>query len=328
MEGLTLKNDEAGSTAHRSLVRIHTVDAIRDAHRARSPLWVELGERTDATASLLLETFGLHPLVVEDIFSDRSSPKIDPTPQYLYIVVHAIRPSSDPNRLDIVVLDVVVGASFVLTQHRDGQATDLMRARLERTPELLGKGGAWVAHSFLDAIVDRYLPAMSALAKRVDDAELRVLDRSLEGESLLPELVMLRREIQSIHRIARRQKHLLRELAERDFALIPADARPYFRDVHEHFARVAEDAERCVDVMTNTIDAYLSVQSNRMNATVKRLTLLSTVMLPLNLIASFYGMNFIHTPEFAWPMGRLAVVVLMVAVTLAVWAYFRIRRWV
>ncbi|MFI5296816.1 MAG: magnesium transporter CorA family protein [Polyangiales bacterium] len=328
MEGLVLGSTAPTSDPARSLVRIATVDAIRSAHRSGHPLWVELGERTDELVALLQETFGLHPLVVEDIFSDRSAPKIEPLGEYLYIVVHALRPTTDPTRMGFVVLDVIVGKSFVLTQHRDGQATDRMRTRLEATPELLSKGSAWVTHAFLDAIIDRYLPQMAALVARVDESELRVLDRSAEDETLLPELVMLRRAVQSIHRISRHQEALLRELAQTDFALIPTEARPYFRDVHEHFSRVADDADRCVDVMTSTIEAHLSVQSNRMNATVKRLTLMSTVMLPLNLIASFYGMNFIHTPEFAWPYGRTAVVGLMLAVTAAVWMYFRRKRWV
>ena len=331
MEGLILESEPGGFTdVARPLVRATTFEAIRDAHALNRPLWVEIGERTDEGVALLLETFGLHPLVVEDIFSNRPSPKINACADYLYIVVYALRPTAAHAQLEFVVLDVVVGKTFVITQHRDGEATARMRARLERTPTLLARGSAWVAHAFIDAIVDRYLPRMRALAARVDDAEMRVLgpqDRAKDVASLLPELVALRRTVQAIHRIAHHQRELLGRLAQAELSLIPVEARAYFLDVYEHFSRVAEEADRCMDMMTNVIDAHFNMQSNRMNATVERLTLLSTVMLPLNLIASFYGMNFVHTPEFGWRDGRAVVLGVMFLTTLGIWTYFKRKRW-
>ena len=85
--------------------------------------------------------------------------------------------------------------------------------------------------------------------------------------------------------------------------MIPKDARPYFRDVFDHFSRVAENIETYRDVVQNAIDAHLSVQANRMNETMKRLTLISTVMLPLTFVASFYGMNFSTCRSSAGPTG-------------------------
>ncbi len=84
---------------------------------------------------------------------------------------------------------------------------------------------------------------------------------------------------------------------------IPDDCRLYFRDIFDHFTRVDEHAEDYMDAVTSLVDAYLTVQSNRMNDTVKRLTLMSTVLLPLNFIASFYGMNFKGMPELELAVG-------------------------
>ena len=83
-----------------------------------------------------------------------------------------------------------------------------------------------------------------------------------------------------------------------------------------------------MDAVTSLVDAYLTVQSNRMNDTVKRLTLMSTVLLPLNFIASFYGMNFKSTPEFNWGWGRELAMAQMVVLALLIWTWFKRKKWV
>jgi magnesium transporter len=309
------------------LERTESVEAIRAAHVAGRTMWVELGEHSPAAEQLCIETFGVHPLVVEDIFGERSIPKIDELDGYLYVVVHSLRQADDPTRADMGLLDVVIGSTFLLTQHREGPATERLRSRLEGSPHLLGDGVAWLAHAFIDGIIDRFLPFMEALRRRIDDVELAVMAASSDAMDLLPELIALKRSVQALCRIAHHQRDILLHLSRAEYPQIPKATRPYFRDVYDHFTRVAEEAETYKDVITGAVDAYLSVQSNRMNATVKRLTLISTVMLPLNLIAAFYGMNFATLPGLSWRWGFLCVMGVMVAVTVGIWTYFKYRRW-
>ncbi len=305
-----------------------SIDAIRAAHVAGRTMWVELGEHSLAAERLCIDTFGVHPLVVEDIFGEQSAPKIDDLDGYLYVVVHSLRQADDPTRADMGLLDLVIGRTFLLTQHRDGPATDRLRARLEGSPHLLGDGVAWLAHAFIDGVIDRFLPFMEALRRRVDDVELAVMAASSDGMDLLPELVALKRSVQALCRIASHQRDILIQLSRTEYPQIPKATRPYFRDVYDHFSRVAEEAETYKDVITGAVDAYLSVQSNRMNDTVKRLTLISTVMLPLNFIASFYGMNFTSLPGLTWRWSFVFVLATMITVTSGIWTYFKYRRWV
>jgi magnesium transporter len=307
--------------------RTESLEAIRAAHAAGRTLWVELGEHSQEADQLLLETFRVHPLVVEDIFRERSVPKIEELDGYLYVVVHALRQVDDPTLADLGDLDLVIGSTFILTQHRRGPATEALRAKLEASPHLLEKGPAWLAHAFIDMIVDRFVPFMDALKARIDATELRVMMTSSDETTFLPEIVALKRSIQALCRIAHHQRDILGQLSRKQYAQIPAAARLYFRDVYDHFMHVAEEADTYKDISTGAVDAYLNVQSYRMNDTVKRLTLMSTVMLPLNLIASFYGMNFSSMPGINWRWGFLCVMGVMVAVTVGIWTYFKVRRW-
>jgi magnesium transporter len=309
------------------LERTSSVDAIRAAHAANQTMWVELGESSPEAEQVLTETFGVHPLVVEDIFRERSVPKIEELDGYLYVVVHALRSHDDPTRADMGDLDVVIGRTFVLTQHREGPASERLRARLEASPQLLQKGAAWVAHAFIDMVIDRFPPFMEALQTRIDAAQVRVMSAAVGEKNLLSELTALKRSIQAVCRIAHHQRDILGQLSRTDYPQIPRAARPYFRDVYDHFMRVAEDSEIYKEVVSDAVDAYVDVQSYRMNDTVKRLTLISTVMLPLNLIASFYGMNFASLPGLGYRWGFLCVLGVMVAVTVGVWTYFKYRQW-
>ena len=305
-------------------------DAIREAHAKGQHLWVEIGEPSAASEAVLTEMFGLHPLIVEDIFSERSVPKIDEFATHAYIVVHAIGLGDDPLKPSINLLDLVVGDTFLLTQHREGPTTERLYERLQRTPDLLEKEPAWLAHAFIDGLVDRYEPYMDFLRQRIDAVEEHVLLRAgtVKERDLLPELFALRRTIQALCRSTHHQRQILHRLSSGELPQIPKECTLYFRDVYDHFMRVEERTDDYKDVVTSLVDAYLTVQSNRMNETVKRLTVMSTVLLPLNFIASFYGMNFKNMPELGWPFGRALAVVQMVVLALLVWTWFKRKGWV
>jgi magnesium transporter len=309
------------------VTRTHRAEDIRAAHEAGRTMWVEIGDQSPEAERLLLDVFRIHPLLVEDIFDERSVPKIEEEDGYLYVVLHALRGGDDPTRADLGVLDVVIGNTFVLTQHRAGPGTERLRARLTQSCNLLADGPAWLAHAFIDMVIDRFPPFMEALSARIDAAEARVMAADA-AQGLLPELFALKRSVLALYRIAHHQRDILWQLSRTDYPQIPRAAKPYYRDVYDHFMRVAEEAETYKDVVSSAIDAHLNVQSFRMNDTVKRLTLISTVMLPLNFIAAFYGMNFSWLPGVSSRWGFLGVLGLMAAVAMGVWRFFKVRRWV
>ena len=105
------------------------------------------------------------------------------------------------------------------------------------------------------------------------------------------------------------------------------DALPYFRDIHDHFVRVGDLADSYRDLVTSALDAYLSVQSNRMNQVMKTLTLISTVMLPITFIAGVYGMNFENMPELHTRWGYYGALGLMAVVAIGSYLWFRYKRW-
>jgi magnesium transporter len=301
---------------------------VRKAALAKKHMWVDLEAQTPELDALLTESFDIHPLTLEDIWSDRAGPKAEAFPTYLYVCAHTLRrePSSE---LVVCEVDLVLGGTFLLTYDRTGSTTALVHAEIARSPRLLLRGPPWIAHAVLDHLVDAYLPVIDAFDDDIETLENDVLAKAgtPEGTPVLARILALKRSLQSLRRVAVHQRELLLRLSRGEFDAFPPEALPYLRDVHDHFVRVGDLADSYRDLVTSALDAYLSVQSNRMNEVMKTLTLISTVMLPLTFIAGVYGMNFDHMPELKWPFGYPFALALMAAVAASAVLWFRHRRW-
>jgi magnesium transporter len=305
------------------------VDELCRLHAAGTPFWLDLEERSERLEKLLVETFHLHPLVIEDIWCDRTLPKIEDFDDYLFILVHGVRTGSSAHQLELVEVDIVVGKTWVITHHRGAGSVAAVRDTLARSCRLLKKGPAFILHNVLDHLVDDYLPILDDFDGQLDDLDRDVLSKAGKkgGAQVMGRLLTLKRTLQSLRRISLHQRELLMRLSRGEFDEIPQSAMPFFRDVYDHFARVTDLADSYRELASNTVEAYLTMQSNRMNEIMKTLTLMSTVMLPLTFIAGVYGMNFEHMPELKWHFGYPFALGLMGATAAAIILWFRLRRW-
>jgi magnesium transporter len=224
-------------------------------------------------------------------------------------------------------LDVVLGKHFVLTHHsKPMPGLDTLREDVARNGRPLNKGAAWVAHAVLDHVVDDYIPILDRLDVQLDDLEDEVLTDPTQD--VLGRIFQSKRELQQLRRAFVHQKELFHRLGRGDFPLIPEALVPFFRDVYDHFARVADLAESYRDLVGAALDTYLSVQSNKMNAIMKQLTLTATIFMPLSFIAGFYGMNFEFMPELHRKWGYPAVIGVMVMVAFGMLAFYRRKKWI
>src|SRR5687767_9443658 len=144
---------------------------------------------------------------------------------------------------------------------------------------------------------------------------------------MLKRILRFRRQLQELRRMSIHQREILLRLSRGEFDEIPRDSVPFFRDVYDHFVRINDLLEGFRDLVSNALDAYLSVQNNRMGEVMKTLTLWSTVMLPLSFIAGLYGMNFKHIPGLDSPEGFIVSLVIMAAVAGGILLWYRRRGW-
>jgi len=313
---------------HDQLRTTTSLEEIKAAIARKLPIWVEL-DGPSADANALLADLDIHPLTVEDIWGTRSVPKVEDYDNYLYIIIHGVR-GARHGVFDLIELDVVIGDCFVITHDPTEELTREVGEELDRSPRLLAKGPAWLAHTLLDHAVDRYLPVVDQLDKDLAMLEDETLRRAgtRHGPPVLRRILRFKRMLLELRRMSIHQREILLRLARAEFDEIPKEVVPFFRDVYDHFLRINDQIDGYRDLVSGTLEAYLSVQSNRMNEIMKTLTVISTVMLPITFIAGVYGMNFTTMPELHWRYGYPYALSLMAGITAMTLWWFKRNGWI
>lgn len=291
--------------------------------------WVDMESPSEADDRVLLDTFHFHPLTVEDCRANRHHPKVEEFPDYLYFIVHAVRTDTSPDRFNTIELDGFLARNYVVTYHHENFGSiDKVKLSVRSSPVTCQRGAAFLLHHIIDSIVDDYLPVMDDFDERINVLEDDIFAFNRANKEILEEILGLKRSVLRLRRISSRQLDVLYRISHGQFPLISGTVLPFYRDIYDHLVRVTDLAESYRDLISGSLEAYLSVVSNRLNEIMKVLTIFSAIMLPLTFIAGVYGMNFENMPELHSRYGYYAVWVLMIVVAFVMLFLFWRRGWI
>jgi magnesium transporter len=292
-------------------------------------IWVDMESPTAADERVLLDVFHFHPLTVEDCRENRHYPKVEEFDSYIYFIVHGVTGDTSPDRFNTIELDGFLGPNYVITYHHNMfRSINNVKQLLRTTPIACQRGPAYLLHQILDQVVDFYSPVLDDFDDRIDKLEDDIFTLKRPNNQILTEVMALKRSVLRLRRISGKQMDILHRMSRGEFALIPDDMRPFYRDVYDHLVRVVDLAESYRDLISSSLEAYLSVVSNRLNEIMKVLTIFSAIMLPLTFIAGVYGMNFENMPELHSRYGYYAVWVIMIVVAVGMLLFFKRRGWI
>jgi magnesium transporter len=291
-------------------------------------IWVDMERPTAADEQVLLDVFHFHPLTVEDCRENRHYPKIEEFTGYLYFIVHGVTADTSPDRFNTIELDGFLGRNYVITYHHETfRSINNVKLLLRTSPVSCQRGPAFLLHQILDQVVDYYSPVLDDFDDRVDRLEREIFGLKSPNNQILSQIQDLKRGVLRLRRISNKQMDILLRMSRGEFSLIPDDMRPFYRDVHDHLVRVVDLAENYRDLINGSLEAYLSVISNRMNEIMKVLTIFSAIMLPLTFIAGVYGMNFDNMPELHSRFGYYGTLIVMAVVAVGMLIFFWRRGW-
>jgi magnesium transporter len=299
-----------------------------------SVVWVdflgETPEQNEEAKCVMLDVFHFHALTVEDCFETRNQPKIEAYPNYIYFIIHGIRTGeTGPANFVTKELDGFLGENFVVTYHNERfRSIRDVKKQLRLSTFSCSRGAAYLLHQILDHIVDLYMPIVDDFDIAINDLEERAFDMKRANNAILEEIMDLRRSVARLRRISARQLDVLYRISHGEFPQIPEHILPFFRDVHDHLVRISDLAESYRDLVSGLFDIHFSVVANRTNDVMKTLAVLSSIMLPLSLIAGIYGMNFKHMPEIETPYGYFTTLAVMAVVAILLLVYFWRRGWI
>lgn len=295
-------------------------------------LWVNLAEEPpEHCTPILRDTFGFHPLAVDDALEEAHSPKIDDWGDYLYLVVHGIVFDEDnDDLLSTRELDVFLGRNYVVTHQKEPiAAVARVWQSCEREGRPLQKGAARLLYRIIDEMVTDFMPAVEKLDEAIDHVEDEVFNSP--QSTLLERVFKLKRALLYLRRIISPQREVLNKLARDDFAVIALEERAFFRDIYDHYVRLYDIVDSLRDLVTSALETYLSVLNNKMNEVMKTLTTITVLFMPVSFIVGFFGINFFEPTAnmYAWTSLPAFVLMMLVLIIVPAGMYYwmRSRAW-
>jgi magnesium transporter len=302
------------------------------------------GPTSDEELLVLQQWFPVHELILSDIQRALGTeqneeqfhhPKVEDFGRYLFLIMHALvtpeaeitEPATFLRQTKEAQLNIIVGERFLITHHAfDLPAIARVKSVCNRNLQVMERGPDYVLHLILDELVDDYLPLVAMYEDRVEELEHLVF-KSTSNLTLI-RILEIKRQLQKVRRDVVYQREIINRLARGDFSIISLSESMYYRNVYDHLVRVSDQVDTCRELASSIMEAYFSVSSARLNEVMKRLTLISTIFLPITFITSLYGMNFVFMPELQLPWAYPAVLGLLVVVALIMYLQFKSRGWV
>lgn len=225
-------------------------------------------------------------------------------------------------------VSLVLGSGYVLSfQEQPGDVFERIRERLRAgVGRIRTEGADYLFYALLDAIIDGYFAVIEVFGERIEGIEEEVVTEP--DRETLQGIYALKRSLIALRRAVWPLRDVVAELERGESPLIGEPTLVYFRDAYDHTIEVAETVETYREMMSGTLDVYLSSQSSRMNEIMKVLTIIATIFIPLTFIAGVYGMNFAYMPEISHPWGYPLALASMAAVAGVMLLYFRKRGWI
>ncbi|MCY7355294.1 MAG: magnesium/cobalt transporter CorA [Lysobacter sp.] len=304
-----------------------TLDQISDvlAVDDDSFVWVGLYEPDESLLDKLQEEFALHDLAVEDAQHAHQRPKLETYGNTLFVVVHTAQLLDGHVRFGET--HAFVGARFLVTvRHGASLSYTQVRERFEREPELLQLGPAFALYGMLDFVVDNYLPIVNEFRDELNELEKDIFSDTFRRDTIV-KLYDLKRELTQTRLAVAPLQDILSQLTRIQVAQVADETKLHFRDVLDHVVRLNESIDTLREMLTAAMTVNLSLVNISQGEVVKKLAGWAALLAAPTLIASWYGMNFVHMPELPGRYSYFVVIGVTAMVCIALYRYLKKVRW-
>jgi magnesium transporter len=296
-------------------------------------IWVDVDGLGDlATLHQLSELVDVHPLALEDAVNLNQRPKVERYPEHDFVVMRMVSLSE---RIASEQLSVIVfrGVVVTLQGEQPGDSLDPVRQRLRAGQGRIRTAGSdYLAYAIMDAVIDHYFPALDAVGEELERLEESVI--SVLVKDAPTRIHAAKHDLLTIRRALWPLREAMAALYREESPHVGPETRVYLRDCHDHVIQLMDIVDTYREVASSLMEIHLSSVSNRMNETMKLLTLIGTVFIPLTFVAGIYGMNFDpslspwNMPELRWEYGYPFALLMMLVAGGSLVVYFRRRGFI
>ena len=288
-----------------------------------STIWVDCSPEPE-NLDWLAARFGFHPLALEDAAHADQRSKFEDYPGTAFVVLHRLSSLPDGEEVEDQELHSFLTADALVTVHVERiRELDAVFDRVKGDPVVLERGPDFALYLVFDAITDAHFQLADSLSDQVEILNEEVLEGPGEREALT-RIAGLRHQLAHLRRRLAPQREVLAALSRPGQPVVRERTVVYFRDVQDHVVRITEELDVARDLVSQTMEIYLSSVNNRLSSVMARMALVATIFLPLTFITSVFGMNLPGTDRGVgwWLVGGTTLVL-----PLTMWAVFRRRGW-
>ncbi|WP_346795481.1 magnesium transporter CorA family protein [Halomonas sp. Bachu 37] len=292
-----------------------------------SHIWIDMQGETQERERLMLESFDCHPLAINDAHRDRHPPKIEEFETHTLIIYRGISAFDAELNYTPQQICFFIGERYVISLH-PGHAMSIDKLLAEQGMSLLQKSTQQVALKVMYISAGYYLDSLLEFETELSDLEDDLLEEG--NDELMRRITMFRSRLVKMRRIFSYHKGITQELTAYDYQHLPredSETLHAITDVYERFERLYSLTQMYYDICGDLINGYISISSHQLNITMRLLTVITAIFVPLTFLAGIYGMNFEHMPELGFRYGYFAVWGLMLGIAVALIWYFRRQRW-
>ena len=298
-----------------------------------SVTWIHLqGQTHEDTLKDIGDMFGLHSLAMEDVINKGQRPKIEQYDEQLFVILSM--PGTVNGSTTIEQVSIFLGENYIVSFHAgSSDPFELLRHRLHKqNGRIRSQKADYLLYCILDLVTDQGYPVLEGFGEAIEGIEEMLLTASAK-QSTLAEIHRVKRELLLLRRNLWPQREILNSLLRDENRLISEDTMVYFRDCYDHTIQIMDLIENYREMAASMIDVYLSSVSNRLNETMRILTTIATIFIPLTFVVGLYGMNFSHPnspwamPELHWYYGYPLVWGVMIATVIGMAIYFKRKDW-
>lgn len=291
--------------------------------------WIDIPQPTPSDTQYLAQHYPFHPLDLDDTLSRIQRSKIDVYRDYLFVVLH-FPVINQENRVTVPSqVCMFIGRDYLITVHAGDlkPLTSLFRecqaSEQARQETMLTSG--YLLYRLVDKLIDSCLPILNKIMEDIELVEDDLFDETTPVP--IQDLSEVRRDVISYRRIASPLRSVVASLERRTQPFVQEDMEVYWGDVNDHMDKIVETLDEGKEIIEGLSDTGSTLATHHTNEIIRVLTIISTIMLPLTLLASIYGMNIV-LPGSDLPYFFLIVIVLMLAVIGGMLGFFRHHHWI
>lgn len=293
-------------------------------------VWIDFSNPAATDLNLLTTKLGIHPLTIEDCLDTQQIPKIDIFPDYSFFVFNHFLPQKEQILPVVEEVNFILGKCFLISVHGKENEHDSLFNKFRERMSVIGhicyKSPEFLLYSLVDYIVDSKLPAIESLEDEVEKMELQI---HTNPDQTFPEMLLqLKKNLNELRKSIFHEREIFTKVCRNDSSVITEkNAIFYFKDIYDNLARYFELIEKNRETVNNLFSLLLSAKSNRiatislqMNEVMKRLTVITTIFMPLTFFSGVGGMSewsMICGPEnwkYSYPLFFLLMLVFAIAI--------------